>query len=216
MKITSLGHSGFIVDSGIRLVIDPFLTNNPKAGLEVSALDRVDVLLVTHSHPDHLGDAYAIVKRTGATLVSTHDVAVGGEITGEGMNFGGTLTLRGIPITMVKAEHAVGLSDSAGFVWNQGGKVFYHMGDTSLFSDMKLIADIYKPEILFVPIGDRYTMNPNEAAIAASWIKPKVVIPMHYGTFPFLVQDPIGFTRLCEAACDARVVILDPGKSVEL
>ncbi len=216
MEITFLGHSGFMIDSGIRLVIDPFLTNNPKAGLEVSALDQVDVLLVTHSHPDHLGDAYAIVKKTGATLVSTHDVAVGGEIAGEGMNFGGTLTLRGIPITMVKAEHAVGLSDSAGFVWSQGGKVFYHMGDTSLFSDMKLIADIYKPEILFVPIGDRYTMNPNEAAIATSWIKPRIVIPMHYGTFPFLVQDPIGFRRLCESACDAKVVILDPGSSVEL
>lgn len=216
MKITFLGHSGFMIDSEIRLVIDPFLTNNPKAGLEVSALDRVDVLLVTHSHPDHLGDAYAIVKKTGATLVSTHDVAVSGEVTGEGMNFGGTMNIKGIPITMVKAEHAVGLSDSAGFVWSQSGKVFYHMGDTSLFSDMKLIADIYKPEILFVPIGDRYTMNPNEAAIATSWIKPRIVIPMHYGTFPFLVQDPVGFKRSCESVCDAKVVILDPGNSVEL
>jgi L-ascorbate metabolism protein UlaG (beta-lactamase superfamily) len=126
------------------------------------------------------------------------------------------MNIKGIPITMVKAEHAVGLSDSAGFVWSQSGKVFYHMGDTSLFSDMKLIADIYKPEILFVPIGDRYTMNPNEAAIATSWIKPRIVIPMHYGTFPFLVQDPVGFKRSCESVCDAEVVILDPGNSVEV
>lgn len=216
MKITFLGHSGFMIDSGIKLVIDPFLTGNPKAGLDASALSGVDVLLVTHSHPDHLGDAYAIAKKTGATLVSTHDVAVGGDIAGEGMNFGGTMTLRGISITMVKAEHAVGLSDSAGFVWSQGGKVFYHMGDTSLFSDMKLLAQIYKPEILFIPIGDRYTMNPKEAVMATSWIKPKIVIPMHFGTFPFLIQDPAEFKRLCESACGAKVVILDPGNSFDL
>jgi L-ascorbate metabolism protein UlaG (beta-lactamase superfamily) len=216
MKITFLGHSGFMIDSGIKLVIDPFLTGNPKAGLDASSLTKVDVLLVTHSHPDHLGDAYAIVKKTGATLVSTHDVAVGGEIAGEGMNFGGTMTLRGVSITMVKAEHAVGLSDSAGFVWSQGGKVFYHMGDTSLFSDMKLFAEIYKPEILFIPIGDRYTMNPKEAVMATSWIKPKIVIPMHFGTFPFLIQDPAEFKRLCESTCDAKVVILEPGKSFDI
>jgi L-ascorbate metabolism protein UlaG (beta-lactamase superfamily) len=216
MKITFLGHSGFMIDSGIKLVIDPFLTGNPKAGLDASTLTKVDVLLVTHSHPDHLGDAYAIVKKTGATLVSTHDVAVGGEIAGEGMNFGGTMTLRGISITMVKAEHAVGVSDSAGFVWSQGGKVFYHMGDTSLFSDMKLLAEIYKPEILFIPIGDRYTMNPKEAVMATSWIKPKIVIPMHFGTFPFLIQDPAEFKSLCESTCDVKVVILDPGNSLDL
>ncbi len=216
MKITYLGHSGFILDSGKKIVIDPFITGNPKAGIELSTIKEADIVLVTHSHPDHLGDAYAIVKKTGATLVSTHDVAVSGEVTGEGMNFGGTMNIKGIPITMVKADHAVGLSDSAGFVWTQGDKVIYHMGDTSLFSDMKLIADIYKPEILFVPIGDRYTMNPNEAAIATSWIKPRIVIPMHYGTFPFLVQDPAGFRRSCESACDAKVVILDPGNSVEV
>jgi L-ascorbate metabolism protein UlaG (beta-lactamase superfamily) len=205
-----------MIESGVKLVIDPFLTGNPKAGIEVSALNEIDILLVTHSHPDHLGDAYAIVKKTGATLVSSHDIAVGGEIAGEGMNFGGTITLRGVHITMVKAEHAVGLSDSAGFVWNQGGKVFYHMGDTSLFSDMKLLAEIYQPEVLFVPIGDRYTMNPKEAAIATAWIKPKIVVPMHYGTFPFLVQDPAEFKRLCESACEAKVVILDPGQTIDL
>ena len=216
MRITFLGHSGFLMDSGVKVVIDPFLTGNPKSGVEVSSLNEVDIVLVTHAHPDHLGDAYAIVKQTGATLVSTHDVAVSGEISGEGMNFGGTLTLRGIPITMVKAEHAVGLSDSAGFVWTQAGKAVYHMGDTSLFSDMKLIAELYRPEVVFVPIGDRYTMNPREAALAVSWIRPKIVFPMHYGTFPFLVQDPSEFKGLCESKCDAKVVILNPGQGIDL
>lgn len=216
MKITFLGHSGFLVDSGVKVVIDPFLTGNPKSGVEASTLNECDIVLVTHAHPDHLGDAYSIVKRTGATLVSTHDVAVSGEVAGEGMNFGGTMTFRGIPITMVKAEHAVGLSDSAGFVWTQEGKTIYHMGDTSLFSDIKLIAELYRPEVLCVPIGDRYTMNSKEAALAASWIRPKIVFPMHFGTFPFLVQDPFEFKRLCEAKCDAKVVILDPGQAVDI
>jgi L-ascorbate metabolism protein UlaG (beta-lactamase superfamily) len=216
MRITFLGHSGYLIDSGVKVVIDPFLTGNPKAGVEASTLNEVDIVLVTHAHPDHLGDAYSIVKRTGATLVSTHDVAVSGEIAGEGMNFGGTVTFRGIPVSMVKAEHAVGLSDAAGFVWTQGGKAIYHMGDTSLFSDMKLIAELYRPEVLFVPIGDRYTMNPKEAALATSWIRPKIVFPMHYGTFPFLVQDSTEFKRLCESKCDAKVVILDPGQGIDL
>jgi L-ascorbate metabolism protein UlaG (beta-lactamase superfamily) len=216
MKITFIGHAGFILDAGIKVIIDPFITGNPRAGVELSAIKEADILLVTHSHPDHLGDAYAILKKTGATLVSTHDIAVSGEVTGEGMNFGGTMTIKGIPITMVKADHAVGLSDSAGFVWTQGGKVIYHMGDTSLFSDMKLIGELYQPEILFVPIGDRYTMNPKEAALAASWIKPKVVIPMHYKTFPFLVQNPGPFKRLCEKGCDAKVLALEPGQVAEV
>jgi len=216
MKITYIGHAGFIFDSGTKVVIDPFITGNPSAGCEVSAIREADVLLVTHSHPDHLGDAYAIVKQTGATLVSTHDVAVSGEVAGEGMNFGGTINVRGIPITMVKAEHAVGLSDSAGFVWAQGGKIIYHMGDTSLFSDLRLFGELYKPDLLLVPIGDRYTMNPREAAMATSWIQPKFVIPMHYKTFPFLVQDPGEFKQLCEKSCDAKVLIPEPGKSIDL
>ena len=216
MKITALGHSGFFFEDGKRLIIDPFLTGNPAAKHTVADFPRVDVVLVTHAHPDHLGDAYEIVKKTGATLVSTHELAVSGEVTGEGMNYGGTVTVRDIPITMVKAEHSVGVGDSAGFIWTQGGKVIYHMGDTSLFSDMKFLGEVYKPDILFVPIGDRYTMNPKDAALATSWIDPKVVIPMHYKTFPFLVQDPTEFKELCEASCRAIVTILEPAQTIEI
>lgn len=216
MKITYLGHSGFIFDSEIKVVIDPFLTGNPKTGVELSTIKEVDILLVTHSHPDHLGDSYSIAKNTGAILVGTHDLAVGGEVMGEGMNYGGTINIKGIPIAMVKADHAVGLSDSAGFIWTQEGKVIYHMGDTSLFSDIKLIEELYRPQILCVPIGGRYTMDAKTAAIATSWIKPKVVIPMHYKTFPFLVQDADEFKLLCEKACDSKVLVLEPGQSVEV
>ena len=216
MKITALGHSGFIFDDGKRVVIDPFLTGNPAAKMKAPDVKPADVVLVTHAHPDHLGDAFAIVKNTGATLVSSHEVATSGEIAGEGMNFGGTMTIRGLPITMVKAEHSVGVGDSAGFVWHQGGRIIYHMGDTSIFSDMKLHGEIYKPEVLLVPIGDRYTMNPRDAAVATAWINPKIVIPMHYKTFPFLVQDPTDFKHRVESTCQATVVILEPGQSIDL
>ena len=216
MKVTYLGHAGFIFEDAKKLVIDPFLTGNPATPFTLDSIAGADVVLVTHSHLDHLGDAYAIVKKTGALLVCCHDLAVSGEVTGEGMNYGGTIDACGIPITMVKAEHTVDIGDASGFVWRQGGKVIYHMGDTGLFSDMKLIGELYQPEILLVPMGDRYTMDPRTAAMATSWIKPKVVIPMHYRTFPFLVQDASEFKKMCESACDSKVVILEPGQSTEM
>ena len=216
MKITALGHSGFLIDDGTKVVIDPFLTGNPVAKQTPTDFRNVDVVLVTHAHPDHLGDAYAIVKNSGATLVGAHEVAVSGEVAGEGMNFGGTIHVRGLSITLVKAEHSVDVGDAAGFIWRQGGKVLYHMGDTSLFSDIRFLAEVYKPEILFVPIGDRYTMNPQDAARATSWVNPKVVIPMHYKTFPFLVQSPAEFKKLSESMCKATAIILEPGQTTEI
>jgi len=216
MRITALGHSGFFFDDGIKLIIDPFLTGNPAAKSTPASFPQVDVVLVTHGHPDHLGDAYEIIKKTGATLVSTHDLAVRGEVVGEGMNYGGTMSIRGLPITMVKAEHSVEIGGSAGFIWTQGGKVIYHMGDTSLFTDMKFLGEVYRPEILFVPIGDRYTMNPKDAALATSWVNPKIVVPMHYKTFPFLVQDPGEFKQLCESSCKVMVTVLEAGQSIDI
>jgi L-ascorbate metabolism protein UlaG (beta-lactamase superfamily) len=216
MKITALGHSGFFIDDGTKVLIDPFLTGNPVAKHKPGDFKKVDVVLVTHSHPDHLGDAYAIVKNSGATLVGAHEVAVSAEVVGEGMNFGGTITVHGLSITLVKAEHSVGVGDAAGFIWRQGGKVLYHMGDTSLFSDIKFLAEVYRPEILFVPIGDRYTMNPRDAALATSWVNPKIAIPMHYKTFPFLVQSPDDFKKQSESLCQATAMILEPGQTMEI
>jgi len=218
MRINFLGHSGFIVESEIVVVIDPFLTGNPKAGIPADGIEKADIVLVTHSHPDHLGDAVAIAKRTRASFVSIHELTMTGELDneGQGMNFGGTIDVRGVPITMVKAEHSTDIGDACGFVWKQGGKTLYHMGDTSLFSDIRLIGEIYRPDIVFVPIGDRYTMGPEQAAVATEWVGAKTIIPMHYGTFPFLVQSADSFASMVKKRCDARVVALNPGGTMDV
>jgi L-ascorbate metabolism protein UlaG (beta-lactamase superfamily) len=216
MNIKFLGHAGFMISSEVTLIIDPFLTGNPKAVTTLTDIRNADIVLVTHSHPDHLGDSISIAKKTGADFVSVHELASSDELEGIGMNFGGTMEVRGIPITMVKAEHSSGPGDAAGFVWKQEGRTLYHMGDTALFSDMKLIGQLYRPDIVFVPIGDRYTMGPGEAARAVSWVGAKIVFPMHWGTFPFLVQDTEGFIREVGTRCDAKVVPLRPGESEEI
>ena len=218
MKINFLGHSGFLIESETSVIIDPFLTGNPKAGMSAEEIKKADIVLVTHSHPDHLGDAVVISKRTRASFVSIHELTMTDELdnAGEGMNFGGTIDVKGVPVTMVKAEHSTDNGDAAGFVWKQEGKVLYHMGDTSLFSDIRLIGELYRPDIMFVPIGDRYTMGPDHAALAVEWAGAKTIIPMHYGTFPFLVQSADSFAAAVREKCDAKVVTLDPGESVDV
>jgi L-ascorbate metabolism protein UlaG (beta-lactamase superfamily) len=215
MKITYLGHAGFLVESEVAVVVDPFLTGNPRAGLKPEQIQKADVVLVTHSHPDHVGDSAAIAKRTGAALVSVPELSAADEIEGVGMNFGGTVQVRGLPVTMVKAEHSCNVGDAAGFVWAQGGRTLYHMGDTSLFSDIKLIGELYRPDIVFVPIGDYYTMGPEHAAKAIAWLAPKVAIPMHFGTFPILAQSADSFRARVEKGCSAQVAVLNPGETRE-
>ncbi|MGD8388404.1 MAG: metal-dependent hydrolase [Desulfobacteraceae bacterium] len=213
MKIQYLGHAGFMISSERTVIVDPFITGNPNPGAILDDLQTADIILVTHAHPDHLGDARLIAKKTGAAFVSVHELASTDELEGIGMNFGGTIEERGIPITMVKAEHSSGPGDAAGFVWKQDGRTLYHMGDTGLFSDMKLIGQLYQPDIVFVPIGDRYTMGPKEAAMAVEWVGAQTVFPMHWGTFPFLVQSTDGFEEEVRARCEARVVPLKPSES---
>jgi len=109
MKVTFLGHAGFMVQSEVITIVDPFLTGNPKAGFSPEEISEADIVLVTHSHPDHLGDSVSIAKRTGAVLVGVHEIVVSDELAGEGMNIGGTIKIKGVPITMVKAEHSTGI-----------------------------------------------------------------------------------------------------------
>lgn len=216
MEITYLGHSGFKIKSGASVLVDPWLTGNPTAAFAADEINGIDVLLVTHGHPDHVGDSQSIARRTGAVFVSVVELAGSDEVQGIGMNYGGTVTVSELPITMVKAEHSVGGGDSAGFIWKQGGKTLYHMGDTSLFSDLKLIGELYRPDIVFMPIGGHYTMGPDHAALAVEWLAPEIVIPMHYATFPILEPNADRFAAEVALRCKTKTVVLTPGQTFDI
>ena len=226
MKITWLGHSAFLLEGKDRILIDPFLTGNPKASTTADKVD-CDIICVTHGHGDHLGDAVAIARRTDAVLASIVEMSDWFEKLGVksvGFNMGGTAKVKHTSITMVPAFHsssiaAPGLEFSAamavGMVINSG-RVVYHAGDTCVFSDMKLIGELYKPDVALLPIGGFFTMDPKQAAMAASFVKAKYVIPMHYGTWPPIEQDPKEFERLTKKLSKSKVVVLKPGESLEV
>lgn len=226
MKLTWLSHSAFLLEGRKKILIDPFITGNPKAPCKPEEL-QCDLICVTHGHGDHLGDAIAISVNNKAPIVAIHEIANYAANNGcetVGMNLGGSVNLSGTKITMVQAWHSSGIDASqfgfsggvpAGFIV-EDQKTVYHAGDTCIFSDMKLIGELYRPEIALLPIGDRFTMNPEHAARATSWIKPDTVIPMHYNTFPLVEQDPEEFRSLVESMCDSEVIICEVGKAIEV
>jgi L-ascorbate metabolism protein UlaG (beta-lactamase superfamily) len=217
LDITYLGHSAVRIKGTKTVFIDPFLSGNPKAALAPDKITAADVIVVTHDHGDHLGDAFAIAKRTGAVLVAMHETAVEAGslgLTSEGMNIGGTVEARGVKVHMVPALHSAGKGNAAGVVVEIDGKRIYHAGDTGLTYDLKLVGEFFHPDLSFIPIGDRYTMGPASAAKAVEFIKTKKVVPIHYGTFPLIAADPEEFKRLVGAA--AEVLILKPGETIRL
>ena len=224
VKITWLGHSAFEIESGDRIVVDPFLTGNPNAPKRWQDI-KCDIVAITHGHGDHVGDAIDIARKNDAIIVAIHEIAQFFSKLGlrvESMNKGATIQVHDTKFTMVHAIHSSGISgeklmieggEAAGYVIH-GSKVVYHAGDTALFKDMELIGELYKPEIALIPIGDRFTMGIKEAALAVQMIAPRVAIPMHYGTFPLIDVDPFAFKEAVEAICPTEVVILNPGDHV--
>lgn len=224
VKLTHYGHACFLVEGGgSRLIIDPFLEGNPSATVKPSQV-KVDYVLVSHAHGDHWGDAAVIAKENGATIIAnaeisgyagkrglkTHPLHIGG-----GFNF---------PFGRVKltiAHHGSSFPDGtyggnpAGFLLTLEGKNIYHACDTGLFYDMKLIGD-NGIDVAILPIGDNYTMGPDDALKAVELIQPKIVIPIHYNTFDVIRQDPAKFKSAVEARASARCVILKPGDALEL
>jgi L-ascorbate metabolism protein UlaG (beta-lactamase superfamily) len=211
-SMTWLGHSTLLVTdkNGRKIVVDPWLNGNPACPKEYQTLSSVDLILLTHAHFDHIGDAIPLAKRTGADVVGIFELCSWLGKKGVGhthpMNKGGSQTVRGVKVTMVHADHSCGISDgdeilyggeAAGFVVElTDGFRFYHAGDTNVFSDMKLIAALYHPDLVCLPIGDLYTMGPREAALAVSFLGAKKVLPLHHGTFPALTGTPEEFGRL--------------------
>ena len=227
MKITWLGHAAFLIEGRDKVLVDPFLTGNPKASTSPEDVD-CDIICVTHGHADHLGDAVDIARRTGATVASIVEMSMYIErcdVKSIGFNLGGTAKVNETEITMVPAFHsssigAPGLEFSAampvGLVIDSG-KPVYHAGDTCVFGDMKLIGELYRPEVSLLPIGGFFTMDPRQAALAASLLGSKTVVPMHYGTWEPIEQDPEEFASLVEKSSPGtKTVVLKPGESLDV
>jgi L-ascorbate metabolism protein UlaG (beta-lactamase superfamily) len=218
-----LGHSAFhLSGGGADVLIDPFLTGNPKAAASADDVPA-DVILLTHGHGDHLGDTVDIAKRTGATVVAIVELAA--ELANDGVenvldpNYGGTVTFDWGWVKLVPAWHtAVSPKGTphapAGLLIHIGDHLIYHLGDTALFSDMQLIAKRGdKVDLALVPIGGHYTMDRFDAVTAVNFIEPQQVIPCHYNTFPPIETDAQAFKQDVQNAGFSEVVVLDPGQS---
>lgn len=226
MKIRWLGHAAFLLEGSKKVIVDPFLSGNPKCPVKPQDVS-VDVIAVTHGHGDHLGDAIEISKRCNAPIVCIHELSRYLSMQGAkavGMNMGGTAEVEGVKFTMVPAMHSADIEENgklitagcpAGFVIEMDGVKVYHTGDTDVFMDMQLIGELHNPDIMLLPIGDWYTMGIKGATKALELVKPKLAIPMHYNTFPVIKQNPEEFRRVAEEKTGVKVVVLEPGESIE-
>ena len=222
-KIVWLGHAAFeITLNNKKILIDPWLTGNPKAPLKNGDISDVDYILVTHDHSDHgLNDALRIAKRTNATFVSISELCKYASSRGVkntvGMNIGGVMEADGLSFIMTYAVHSSKLGSPVGFVIKSARSSVYHPGDTALFGDMSIIGKLYQPQVFIVPIGGHYTMGPMEAIEAIKLVKPKIVIPSHYNTFPRIHQEVKVFTSMIEReVTDVEIRVLEPGETLEL
>jgi len=229
LKVEYHGHSCVQLTKGEHsLIIDPFLSDNPAAAVRPENV-RVQHVLLTHAHTDHIQDAASIAKRNDATLIAIHELATYMSWQGiqtRDMNIGGKILLGFAEVHMVPAFHSSGIvlheqqqiiygGMPAGLLIQWDGLTILHAGDTNLFSDMKLIGEKFDIDLAFLPIGDLYTMGPDDAAIAAEWLKAKKVVPVHYNTFDLITQDGEAFVRtLAEKGIEGR--LLKPGEVLEL
>ena len=221
MDIRYLGHATFeLTHDGVTVLIDPWLTGNPKAAASADEL-AADAIFVTHGHFDHVGDTVAIAKRTGATVVAigelAHEFSEDGVESTRDPNLGGTVTFDWGSVKLVPAWHTSTtpkgtVNTPAGVIVRFGGVTVYHLGDTALFGDLELIGRRHGVDVALMCIGGHYTMDRHDAVEAARMIGAREVIPCHYGTFPAVETDPQAFKTEVEGATDAKVVVLAPGE----
>lgn len=229
VRITWLGHAAFRIElpSGEIIIIDPWVMGNPACPEKEKNVKRADVLLCTHGHFDHIGDAVAIAKKHDSQVVGIFELCNWMQSKGvkqiAAMNKGGTQKVGKLSVTMVHAVHSCGIQDGEEIIYGgeacgyvvefASGLRLYHAGDTGLFGDMALIRELYAPEIVMLPIGDLFTMGPREAAHACKLLQPKTVIPMHFGTFPALTGTPAAFQKLM-AQTGVELLAMKPGETI--
>jgi L-ascorbate metabolism protein UlaG (beta-lactamase superfamily) len=229
-KLTWLGHSAFRITTpaGNVILIDPWIQTNPMTPEPLKKINRVDTMLITHGHFDHIADAVDLAKKFKPRIVAIHETCGWLESKGatntSGMNKGGTQTVGEIEVTMVNAIHSCGIQDGDKIVYGgeacgyiirlPGGLTIYHAGDTAVFGDMKIIGELYAPTVAMLPIGDHYTMGPSEAALAIRLLNVKHVIPMHYGTFPALTGRPDSLQELTRDVPSLEYHVMEPGDTI--
>jgi L-ascorbate metabolism protein UlaG (beta-lactamase superfamily) len=225
-RITWLGHATVLVQTarGTNILIDPYIAQNPKYPRNFVLPSKIHYILLTHGHGDHISDTVPVAARHGATVVAIYELAsyVAGKGVAQtiGMNLGGTVQLDDVAATMVEAKHSSAAQDAqgthdvgvaAGYVLTLAdGPVLYHAGDTAVFGDMQLIRELYRPKVAMLPIGGHFTMGPKEAAMAARFLAPRVILPLHFGTFPPLKGTPDELASLVDVS--VQVVRWTPGE----
>jgi L-ascorbate metabolism protein UlaG (beta-lactamase superfamily) len=227
IKLTWLGHAAFRIETpeGKTVIVDPWIMGNPMCPEKDKNVTKLDVMLCTHGHFDHIADAVELARKHNPLIVGIPEL--GGWLEKKGakqvssMNKGGTQVVGDIKVTMVHADHSCGIQDGDQIVYGgeacgyviefSNGVKMYHAGDTNVFGDMQIIRELYSPEIAMLPIGDHYTMGPREAAYACKLLKPKIVIPMHFGTFPVLTGRPSALHKLVP---DVELLEMKPGVTI--
>lgn len=226
-KLTWHGHACFEYETEKgKILIDPFLSGNPKADIGPDDVEGIDAIVVSHGHGDHWGDTVAIARRTGATVVAAYELAQLATDQGckaHALACGGGRAFPFGHVKLVPAAHG-SMSDvdpkyatnPCGIVITAEGKTLYHAGDTALTADIRMLGELHRFDCVCLPIGDNYTMGPEDALIAVQWLAPRIVVPMHYDTFDLIAQDAHRWKEDVERMGDTKCAVLSPGESVEV